>query len=130
MWTQRRVGAKALAPPDWVSPLGARRGTDIRVLQHDGPGVCLPKVTHRRCWQVGSFVTARNYNRSFSANRRSSTSRYLFRMTTEFTSSGHYRSRDELIEQAVRHFFDERQRGQQRFDALCRISQRLIKRPV
>ena len=25
--------------------------------------------------------------------------------------SGHYRSRDELIEQAVRQFFDERQRG-------------------
>ena len=32
--------------------------------------------------------------------------------------NGHYRSRDELIEQAVRHFFDERQRGQQRLDAL------------
>jgi Arc/MetJ-type ribon-helix-helix transcriptional regulator len=41
--------------------------------------------------------------------------------------NGHYRSRDELIEQAVRHFFDERkrgqQRGQQRLDALRRIGQ-------
>ena len=33
------------------------------------------------------------------------------------------RSRDELIEQAVRQFFDERQRGQQRLDALRRIGQ-------
>ena len=33
-------------------------------------------------------------------------------------ADGNYRSRDELIEQAVRHFFDERQRGQQRLDAL------------
>ena len=38
-------------------------------------------------------------------------------------ASGRYRSRDELIEQAVRHFFDERQRGQQRLDALRRIGQ-------
>ena len=38
-------------------------------------------------------------------------------------ANGHYRSRDELIEQAVRHFFDERQRGQQRLDALRRIGQ-------
>ena len=38
-------------------------------------------------------------------------------------AGGHYRSRDELIEQAVRHFFDERQRGQQRLDALRRIGQ-------
>jgi len=36
-------------------------------------------------------------------------------------ASGRYRSRDELIEQAVRQFFDERQRGQQRLDALRRI---------
>lgn len=34
---------------------------------------------------------------------------------------GHYRSCDELIEQAVRHFFDERRRGEQRLDALRRI---------
>ena len=38
-------------------------------------------------------------------------------------ASGRYRSRDELIEKAVRHFFDERQRGQQRLDALRRIGQ-------
>ena len=37
--------------------------------------------------------------------------------------NGHYRSRDELIEQAVRQFFDERQRGQQRLNALRRIGQ-------
>lgn len=36
-------------------------------------------------------------------------------------ASGQYRSRDELIEQAVRHFFDERQQGQRRLDALRRI---------
>jgi Arc/MetJ-type ribon-helix-helix transcriptional regulator len=38
-------------------------------------------------------------------------------------ASGHYRTRDELIEQAVRHFFDELQRGRQRLDALFRIGQ-------
>ncbi len=36
-------------------------------------------------------------------------------------ASGRYRSRDELIEEAVRHFFEERQRGQQRLDSLRRI---------
>ena len=40
-------------------------------------------------------------------------------------ASGNYRSRDELIEHAVRQFFDERQRGQQRLDALQRIGQAL-----
>ena len=38
-------------------------------------------------------------------------------------ASGRYRSRDELIEQAVRQFFDERQRSQRRLDALRRIGQ-------
>src|ERR1035437_7472698 len=38
-------------------------------------------------------------------------------------ASGRYRSRDELIELAVRQFFDERQRGQQRLDALRKIGQ-------
>ena len=38
-------------------------------------------------------------------------------------ADGNYRSRDDLIEQAVRHLFDERQRGQQRLDALRRIGQ-------
>ena len=38
-------------------------------------------------------------------------------------ASGRYQSPDELIEQAVRHFLDERRRGQQRLDALRRIGQ-------
>ena len=38
-------------------------------------------------------------------------------------ATGRYRSSDELIEQAVRQFFDERQRGQQRLDGLRRIGQ-------
>lgn len=38
-------------------------------------------------------------------------------------ASGRYRSSDELIEQAVRHFLDDRQRGQRRLDALRRIGQ-------
>ena len=36
-------------------------------------------------------------------------------------AAGRYRSPDELIEQAVRYFLEERQRGQQRLDALRRI---------
>ena len=38
-------------------------------------------------------------------------------------ASGRYQSRDELIEQAVRRFLDERQRGQRRLDALRRIGE-------
>ena len=38
-------------------------------------------------------------------------------------ASGRYHSPDELIEQAVRHFLDERQRSQRRLDALRRIGQ-------
>ena len=38
-------------------------------------------------------------------------------------ATGRYQSRDELIEQAVRHFLDEHQRGQQRLEALRRIGQ-------
>ena len=38
-------------------------------------------------------------------------------------ASGRYQSRDELIEQAVRHFLDEGQRGQRRLDALRRAGQ-------
>ena len=38
-------------------------------------------------------------------------------------ASGRYRSSDELIEQAVRHFLEDRQRGQRRLDALRRIGQ-------
>jgi Arc/MetJ-type ribon-helix-helix transcriptional regulator len=36
-------------------------------------------------------------------------------------ANGNYRSRDELIEQAVRHLFDDRYRGEQRLEALQRI---------
>lgn len=38
-------------------------------------------------------------------------------------ASGRCHSREELIEQAVRYFLDERQRGQRRLDALRRIGQ-------
>ena len=38
-------------------------------------------------------------------------------------ADGNYRSREELIEQAVRHLFDERRRGRQRLNALRRIGQ-------
>jgi Arc/MetJ-type ribon-helix-helix transcriptional regulator len=38
-------------------------------------------------------------------------------------ASGRYHRVDELIEQAVRHFLDEGQRGQRRLDALRRIGQ-------
>jgi Arc/MetJ-type ribon-helix-helix transcriptional regulator len=38
-------------------------------------------------------------------------------------ASGRYHSRDELIERAVRHFLDERQRGQRRLEALRRTGQ-------
>ena len=47
----------------------------------------------------------------------------LTKQVEQELASGRYRSRDELIEQAVRQFFDERQRGQQRLDALRRIGQ-------
>jgi len=36
-------------------------------------------------------------------------------------ASGRYHSPDELIEQAVRHFLEERQRGQRRLEALRRV---------
>lgn len=38
-------------------------------------------------------------------------------------ASGRYQSPDELVEQLLRHFFEERQRGQRRLDALRRIGQ-------
>lgn len=47
----------------------------------------------------------------------------LSRQVEQELASGRYQTRDELIEQAVRHFFDERQRGQRRLDALRRIGQ-------
>lgn len=36
-------------------------------------------------------------------------------------ASGRYESRDELIEQAIRYFLDDRQRGERRLNALRRI---------
>jgi Arc/MetJ-type ribon-helix-helix transcriptional regulator len=47
----------------------------------------------------------------------------LTKQVEQEVANGNYRSRDELIEQAARHLFDERQRGQQRLDALRRIGQ-------
>ena len=47
----------------------------------------------------------------------------LTKQVEQELANGRYRSRDELIEQAVRHFFDELQRGQRRLDALRRIGQ-------
>jgi Arc/MetJ-type ribon-helix-helix transcriptional regulator len=47
----------------------------------------------------------------------------LTKQVEQELASGNYRSRDELIEQAVRHYFDERRRGQQRLDALRRIGE-------
>lgn len=45
----------------------------------------------------------------------------LSKQVEQELASGRYQSRDELIEEAVRRFFDERQRGQRRLDALRRI---------
>ena len=47
----------------------------------------------------------------------------LTKQVEQELANGRYRSRDELIEHAVRHFFDERKRGQQRLDALRGIGQ-------
>ena len=47
----------------------------------------------------------------------------LKRQVQQELASGLYGSADELIQQAVRHFLDERQRGQRRLDALRRIGQ-------
>ena len=47
----------------------------------------------------------------------------LTKQVEQELASGRYRNSNELIEQAVRQFFDERQRGLQRLDALRRIGQ-------
>ncbi len=47
----------------------------------------------------------------------------LSKQVQQELAGGLYRSADELIEQAVRYFLDERQRGQRRLDALRRIGQ-------
>ena len=38
-------------------------------------------------------------------------------------ATGRYQSLEDLIEQAVRHFLDDRHRGQRRLDALRRVGQ-------
>jgi len=45
----------------------------------------------------------------------------LNRQVEQELASGRYQSREELIEQAVRHFLDERERGQRRLEALRRL---------
>ena len=45
----------------------------------------------------------------------------LRRQVEQELASGRYQSPDELIEHAVRHFLDERQRALRRLDALRRI---------
>ena len=47
----------------------------------------------------------------------------LTNQVQEELASGLYRSSDELFEQAVRHFLDERHRGESRLEALRRIGQ-------
>ena len=47
----------------------------------------------------------------------------LSRQIEHELANGHYQSRDELIERAVRHFFDERQRGELRLNALRRLGE-------
>ena len=48
-------------------------------------------------------------------------SAHLKKQVQQELASGSYRSADELIEQAVRRFLDERHRGRRRLDALRRI---------
>jgi len=47
----------------------------------------------------------------------------LTKQVEQELASGRFQSPDELIQQAVRHFLEERQRGQRRLDALRRIGQ-------
>ena len=47
----------------------------------------------------------------------------LRKQVEEELASGRFHSPGDLIQQAVRHFLDERQRGQRRLDALRRIGQ-------
>ena len=47
----------------------------------------------------------------------------LERQVEQELSSGRYASSDQLIAEAVRYFFDERDRGQRRLDSLRRIGQ-------
>lgn len=47
----------------------------------------------------------------------------LSKLVEQELATGRYQNSDQLIEQAVRYFLDERQRGQRRLDALRRIGQ-------
>ena len=47
----------------------------------------------------------------------------LGKQVAQELAAGHYRTSDELIEQAVRHFLEDQQRGQRRLDALRRIGE-------
>ena len=47
----------------------------------------------------------------------------LTKQVQQELASGTYRTSDELFEQAIRRFLDERHRGQQRIEALRRIGQ-------
>jgi Arc/MetJ-type ribon-helix-helix transcriptional regulator len=47
----------------------------------------------------------------------------LTRQVERELASGRYENSDQLIEEAVRYFLDERERGQRRLDALRRIGQ-------
>jgi len=47
----------------------------------------------------------------------------LSKQVEQELASGRYQGAKDLIEQAVRYFLDDRQRGQQRLDALRRIGQ-------
>ena len=47
----------------------------------------------------------------------------LTKQVEQELASGRYRSSDERIEEAVRYFLDDTQRGQRRLDALRRVGQ-------
>lgn len=47
----------------------------------------------------------------------------LEKRVQEELASGRYQDPDQLIEDAVRHFLEQRQRGQRRLDALRRVGQ-------
>jgi Arc/MetJ-type ribon-helix-helix transcriptional regulator len=47
----------------------------------------------------------------------------LTRQVERELASGRYENSDQLIEEAVRYFLDERERGRRRLDALRRIGQ-------
>jgi Arc/MetJ-type ribon-helix-helix transcriptional regulator len=67
-----------------------------------------PRSTSVRSWDIAMDVT-------LPADLREQVEQEL--------ASGHYQSSDQLIEQAVRHFLDDRQRAQRRLDSLRRIGQ-------